>query len=370
MIYLCVKERGVLFGTALIILFASVAALAQAPMEIPSSADRVRTTTSRNPAASLAFDALPYADDLSDFKFDVDVYPSKFFLGDVAYFYIRQTNVSDKPLTILSESHFGSRPYVALTSKASPIRPIYSIGEYYSLAGCVTLQPGESYKVSRRCFTSAISCDADEDDIVSFWNDVRLRVAETGLVDCEFVVYLAPPRSMLEQEKLYKSFNEKVFRPIGGGSFTVVARPRNEIQFLESIRRDKQETPRDTSYRLLSVDQDLSVCLAKGAAMGGCALPETIDGWRRFEEKFSPSTLKDECVLTRLMLTYYTAPEGAETQTALAQILEFVNSRPEAQRLAFFVSLQRIISGSQYDTKNAKLISEARRLKTVLTSAY
>ena len=59
MIYLCVKERGVLFGTALIILFASVAALAQAPMEIPSSADRVRTTTSRNPAASLAFDALP-----------------------------------------------------------------------------------------------------------------------------------------------------------------------------------------------------------------------------------------------------------------------------------------------------------------------
>ena len=199
---------------------------------------------------------------------------------------------------------------------------------------------------------------------------MRLRVAETGLVDCEFVVYLAPPRSMLEQEKLYKSFNEKVFRPIGGGSFTVVARPRNEIQFLESIRRDKQETPRDTSYRLLSVDQDLSVCLAKGAAMGGCALPETIDGWRRFEEKFSPSTLKDECVLTRLMLTYYTAPEGAETQTALAQILEFVNSRPEAQRLAFFVSLQRIISGSQYDTKNAKLISEARRLKTVLTSAY
>jgi hypothetical protein len=60
--------------------------------------------------------------------------------------------------------------------------------------------------------------------------------------------------------------------------------------------------------------------------------PRNLDGWRKLEAEFSPSTLRDEIVLTRLQLEYYDAPNGEASDAALQTLVDWLQSRPEPQR--------------------------------------
>ena len=68
--------------------------------------------------------------------------------------------------------------------------------------------------------------------------------------------------------------------------------------------------------------------------------PPTVDGWRRLEAEFAPSTLRDEIALTRLQLEYYDAPEGAASDAALEALVGWFKTRPEPQRAAWLFSLK------------------------------
>ncbi|MBQ7030717.1 MAG: hypothetical protein IJN32_10770, partial [Thermoguttaceae bacterium] len=67
--------------------------------------------------------------------------------------------------------------------------------------------------------------------------------------------------------------------------------------------------------------------------------PATLDGWRKLEAEFSPSTLRDEITLTRLQLEYYNATTEAETETALKTLVAWVDALPGPQRAALVASI-------------------------------
>ncbi|MBQ2791339.1 MAG: hypothetical protein IJE97_17010, partial [Thermoguttaceae bacterium] len=89
--------------------------------------------------------------------------------------------------------------------------------------------------------------------------------------------------------------------------------------------------------------------------------PPTVDGWRRLEAEFAPSTLRDEIALTRLQLEYYDAPEGAASDAALKRLVDWFKTRPEPQRAAWLFSLRRralYFFKNPLEAKNATLRKE------------
>ena len=67
--------------------------------------------------------------------------------------------------------------------------------------------------------------------------------------------------------------------------------------------------------------------------------PATLDGWRKLEAEFSPSTLRDEITLTRLQLEYYEAEPGEKTDAALNALIAWLDALPGPQRAALVASI-------------------------------
>ena len=94
--------------------------------------------------------------------------------------------------------------------------------------------------------------------------------------------------------------------------------------------------------------------------------PTTVDGWRKLEAEFAPSTLRDEITLTRLQLEYYDADEGEASDAALKALVDWLSQRPEPQRVVLSQSLllkSGKFRGTPLATKNATLCA-------ALTSAF
>jgi hypothetical protein len=94
--------------------------------------------------------------------------------------------------------------------------------------------------------------------------------------------------------------------------------------------------------------------------------PTTLDGWRKLEAEFAPSTLRDEITLTRLQLEYYDADEGEASDAALKALVDWLSQRPEPQRVVLSQSLllkSGKFRGTPLATKNATLCA-------ALTSAF
>ena len=94
--------------------------------------------------------------------------------------------------------------------------------------------------------------------------------------------------------------------------------------------------------------------------------PTTLDGWRKLEAEFAPSTLRDEITLTRLQLEYYDADKGEASDAALKTLIDWLSQRPEPQRVVLSQSLlskRGKFRGTPLETKNATLCD-------ALTSAF
>lgn len=63
--------------------------------------------------------------------------------------------------------------------------------------------------------------------------------------------------------------------------------------------------------------------------------PATLDGWRKLEAEFSPSTVKDEITLTRLQLEYYNAEDWPERDAALDRLLAWLEALDPTQRAVY-----------------------------------
>ncbi|MBQ6826491.1 MAG: hypothetical protein IJO46_00630, partial [Thermoguttaceae bacterium] len=90
-----------------------------------------------------------------------------------------------------------------------------------------------------------------------------------------------------------------------------------------------------------------------------------VDGWRRLEAEFAPSTLRDEITLTCLLLEYYDAPEGTESDAALQALVAWLEKRPEPQRVVLTESLR----SNRGTFRNTPLEEKRATLYKTLTSA-
>lgn len=333
-------------------------------------------------ASPKKFSTERYLNDLKDLKFEVSVYPKTISVGDVVYFHVKQTNVSEKPFWIFHEEHLAAANIAVLSSSASQKRPVLTLDGRYSLGvSTLNLRPGETYDYSRRLCVHAtpyweefknIFPSAENNDVAQFWKDVRQQVAEKGAVDCEVTIYAAPPRLMFEDRNidlpLENKLDDSVYSPIGGGTFTITSRSEKEMQTLESLWRGFQGKA-SAAFKISEQTSDLTRYLSGVMNSRGNDLPNTVEGWRDLEERFSPATLKDEITLIRLIVEYYVAEQGQDSDKAFAKIFEFIDSRPRAQRCAFLTTLRR--AGDYPDereitlcrVKETKLTSEAERVK-------
>ena len=64
-------------------------------------------------------------------------------------------------------------------------------------------------------------------------------------------------------------------------------------------------------------------------------LPDTLSGWRELEERFKPSTIRDEITFARLHLEYLSESDANASDLKLKELVDWVRARPEPQRVVF-----------------------------------
>ena len=68
--------------------------------------------------------------------------------------------------------------------------------------------------------------------------------------------------------------------------------------------------------------------------------PTTLKGWRELETQLSPSVMRDEVRFTRLQLEYYSASSQAKKAETRKELVDWLHSLPQAQRVSMVSSLK------------------------------
>ncbi len=116
----------------------------------------------------------------------------------------------------------------------------------------------------------------------------------------------------------------------------------------ETARESAAKTRRDEKSRVKTVELEILIqprpksetalleqwSRAPNQKSGVPNVPSTLDDWRDLEARFAPSSFRDEIRLTRLRLEYATARDGAESEQAKAELVDWLRSLPEVQRSA------------------------------------
>ncbi|MBR4835177.1 MAG: hypothetical protein IKU86_12745 [Thermoguttaceae bacterium] len=268
------------------------------------------------------------------------VYPTEVYVGDVVYLIVAEENRSSETIPARSLGFpepcgsTGTLSSVGFSTryKAIPEDPT----DLYCERGFETrpLAPGERRIVSRRfCEVPPL-----EDWNSPFFNELRekLRDAPDG-VPCRWTpgYFVTPDGKQLSVPLVVK------------------ARPDAETRRLESWL---DATPQELfplvvdGHRKFLRSEELPPNPRGGVRVAGRSFdprafvrfsfrkpnrpnaPRDLDGWRKLETEFSPSTLRDEITLTRLQLEYYDAPKGEASDAALQVLVDWLQSRPEPQR--------------------------------------
>ena len=311
----------------------------------------------------------------------IKVYPAdEVYLGDTVYIFHEEENRSERAIPDWSTGFFSvcgsigtfasqgiSESYRAVAEDETQLQ-IDRLGEFRDFL------PGEKRAMAYRFFELAPL----EDWNAPFWKELRekLRDNPDGVV-CKLgvnntyrdknkkirfetleVEILVKPRPNDETERLQRWFDatpSKLF-PVVEGVLPPGAPydPRRKVPRQEWLKSSGQS---DIEIGGKSYDPWLFV--RKGFRKPSDPnAPTTVDGWRRIEAEFAPSTLRDEITLTRLQLEYYDADEGAASDAALKTLVDWTSQLPEPQRAVLSQSL-RSKSGKFRNTplqeKNAPL---------------
>ena len=322
------------------------------------------------------------------------LYPTELSFGDAAYYTLDFENVSDAGADFDCEETFSESSlsrcvarvaatvdgvpgeYVAAPELATlfvrapseepqpstlqPINDATSSGMRGSVDG-LRLKPG----VKTRRVASALEFPPLEDWNDPFWTAVRDKLSTQTSVELRLRFELRLP------PKVSGTRETQVLQPQAPDAPTTVVEQtlvlkRRDVKELATVDRWFEATPPDALpvrsddgtwkgprfYRRDEGPQPTFISL-DGASYRADAFtrigarkptlvdaPTTVDGWRRLEAEFAPSTLRDEIALTRLQLEYYDAPEGAASDAALEALVDWFKTRPEPQRAAWLFSLK------------------------------
>ncbi|MBQ6827253.1 MAG: hypothetical protein IJO46_04490 [Thermoguttaceae bacterium] len=240
------------------------------------------------------------------------------------------------------------------------ILPTQSRETFAAIDACVSpgaiqrkLQPGESCIVARARLESAPLEDWD----APFWSDLRFRLrgaSPSPILPLETRCFWKQPgRSPYEthftiqviqrENDELKTLDDwrretpaKFFPvPVAGlysyrklVSFKGIEDP-NAARHLFLANKNEENANIEIDGRLYSPWAFAPIGSRKPFAPNA---PATLDGWRALETLFSSSTLRDEITLTRLLIEYYAATLGDETDAALQRIVEWFAELPETQR--------------------------------------
>lgn len=340
-----------------------------------------RTVDGQNATGVPALDFVPPAPETlvaqfptqapSNTRFEIRAFPSVSHYGDPFYVEVIQTNVSQETIEVSALGASGILPNLQFFASS----PTLTSGEYRwvfeilptqsrntcaDVQDCLSLdnvqrklQPGESCVVARARLESAPLEDWD----APFWSDLRFRLLSAS----------PSPILPLETRCYWKNTDGSSYET----HFTIqlIKRENDELKTLGDWRRETPakffpvpvaglysyrelvsfkgiEAPNAARHLLLANKYEENANIEiDGRLYSPWAFapigsrkpfapnaPATLDGWRALETQFSPSTLRDEIMLTRLLIEYYAASTGDETDASLQRIADRLAELPETQR--------------------------------------
>jgi len=294
-------------------------------------------------------------------------YPTELAFGDVGYFATFERNVGDEAVSAYAPFDFELAKYIdlgaiTLTSPDVPgrceIAPELATRRFFVKKIGFRLReipPG----VERRKVAVALEFPPLEDWNAPFWASVRDKLSRQNAVELRLRVEFA------RSEADYPFRVDEAFET----SLVLKRRPENELERLARwfdatpVNLFPERFPNGDGAGFVKAppskgSPDLVSSGASDVEIGGKSYdpwlfvrsgfrkpsdpnaPTTVDGWRRLEAEFAPSTLRDEITLTRLLLEYYDAPEGTESDAALQALVAWLEKRPEPQRVVLTESLR------------------------------
>ncbi len=294
-------------------------------------------------------------------------YPTALAFGDVGYFATFERNVGDEAFSAYAPFDFELAKYIdlgAITLTSPDVPGRYEIAPELATRRFFVKKIGFPFRdfppgVERRKVAVALEFPPLEDWNAPFWASVRDKLSRQNAVELRLRVEFA------RSEADYPFRVDEAFET----SLVLKRRPENE---LERLARWFDATPAplfperftdsngDAFVKAPSSKgtPDLVSSGASDVAIGGKSYdpwlfvrpgfrkpsdpnaPTTLDGWRRLEAEFAPSTLRDEITLTRLQLEYYDADEGEASDAALKILVDWLRDRPEPQRVVLTESLR------------------------------
>ena len=311
----------------------------------------------------------------------IKVYPAdEVYLGDTVYIFHEEENRSERVIPDWSAGFFSVRGSIGTFTNQEISETYRAVADYETqlqidmLGEFSDLLPGEKRAMAYRFFELAPL----EDWNAPFWKELRekLRDNPDGVV-CKLgvnnayrdktkkyrfetleVEILVKPRPNDETERLQRWFDatpSKLF-PVIQGALPPGAPydPRRKVPRQDWLKSSGQS---DIIIGGKSCDPWLFVRsgFRKPSDPNN---PTTVDGWRRLEAEFAPSTLRDEITLTRLQLEYYDAKEGEAADAALKALVDWTSQLPEPQRVVLSQSLlskRGKFQGTPLEAKNATL---------------
>ncbi len=288
----------------------------------------------------------------------VKVWPTEVYLGDPIYFCAFYENRSGETIRSCGDYIFTPRPlsaYIAWDWSAWELRSPFDAATYrfvpelegepaqielgldnrdylpnergQFICGTLELPPLEDLRSDFWRSFNAVPTDGIECELRSLYDDVSFKIR-------------VKPRPANEARLL-----ERWFDATSPELFPTVIFP---------TERTPLKVPRDGALKssarngvrlgrvlLLSKRYNTSLFTRLGARKPSVPNnPTTLDGWRALEAEFAPSTLRDEMTLTRLQLEYYDAPKGEASAAALQALTDWLQNRPEPQRVVLTESLR------------------------------
>ena len=301
-------------------------------------------------------DAIPYPPDANpELCVVADVFPDAIRFGDPVYVAVYVENTASKPLEIFSNlySEVNDPLCFSITSSEIPDAEArcyfekQTRGEDFLVPPRVTLAPGERRLWSR----FVVEVPPLEDFDAPFYSALEKKIAQAPVsCDLNFNFEILTPATPSPQD---------VRKVQGRLSILVERRPEKETATLrrwlaktsEANLLPRVEGGKKVSWRddPDSFDQPATLTsylwfdaypfspwafIRPGSRKPSTPNnPTTLTGWRRLEAEFAPSTLRDEITLTRLQLEYYDAPQGEKSDAALKALVDWLQNRPEPQRL-------------------------------------
>ena len=301
-------------------------------------------------------DAIPYPPDANPaLRVVANIFPDVIRFGDPVYVAVYVENTASKPLEILSnlDDKVNDPLCFSITSRDIPDAEArcyfekQTRGEDFLVPPRFTLAPGERRLWSR----FVVEVPPLEDFDAPFYSALEKKIAQ-ALVSCDLNFNFAVLTSA-------SSGSRDVRQVQGRLPVLVERRPEKETATLRRWLAKTAEAnllPRVDGAQKVSwrddpdsFDQPATLTsylwfdaypfspwafIRPGARKPSTPNnPTTLAGWRRLEAEFAPSTLRDEITLTRLQLEYYDAPQGEKSDAALQGLLDWLQNRPEPQRL-------------------------------------